>query len=115
MTLFPEMHFAPGIDMRDMTPQTLYAWVCASVACWEFGTACVATSIKRPGSLHSKGQAIDIGMRDVSLAKGDAIHEKLDKWIGRAGGGQYDVVNELRPGSSPNWTGPHIHIEFDPK
>jgi hypothetical protein len=64
---------------------------------------------------HSNGNAIDIGMRDVDLTVADMIWSRLDSWIGRRGGGQFDVVNELRPGSSAGWTGPHIHIEFDPK
>lgn len=120
MSQHPEMHFGPGVRLEQMTPQTLYAWGCAAIACWEKGIPCVARSLYRPGlfakmGFHSNGNAIDIGMANVDPVVGDAICERLHKWIGRAGGGQYDVVNELRPGSSAGWTGPHIHIEFDPK
>lgn len=120
MSDLPEMHFGPGVDLRNMTPQTLYAWNCAAVVCHKRGVPCVARSLHRPGlfsvmGFHSTGNAIDIGMGGVDPQVGDIICGELDKWIGRRGGGQYDVVNELRPGSSAGWTGPHIHIEFDPK
>lgn len=113
--ILPEMHFRYGVDMRFMSPQILYAWICAAQACDAYKVPCVASSIYRDGSLHATGNAIDISMRDVPVSVGDAIHARLSSWIGRLGGGQFDVVNELRPGSSPGWTGPHIHIEFDPK
>lgn len=118
--MVPEMHFGPGVDLRNMSTQILYAWICAAQACAEFDVRCVARSVNRPGvfavmGFHSNGNAIDIGMRGVPLDKAQGIVNRLEQWIGRTGGGQFDVVNELRPGSSPKWTGPHIHIEFDPK
>jgi hypothetical protein len=120
MSLYPEMHFRGGVDLRQMSPQTLYAWQCASVCCQEAGVKCEATSLYRPGlfakmGFHSNGNAIDIGMAGVPLDIAQRIWDRLEKWIGRSGGGQFDVVNELRAGSSEGWTGPHIHIEFDPK
>lgn len=120
MTKHPEMHFRPGVDLRKMTPQTLYAWQCASVVCFDYGIPCEASNLYQPGifarfGFHSDGNAIDIGMRDIDLKVGDAVCERLKRWIGREGGGQYDVINELRPGTSTYWSGPHIHIEFDPK
>lgn len=112
-----ELHFARGVDLRNMSPQSLLAWHAAASVCAGMDVPCVVSSVFRPGNLskHGKGDAIDVGMRGIPLDVGDLIHAKLEVWLGRTGGGQYDVVNELRPGTSANWTGPHIHIEFDPK
>lgn len=115
----PQIHFAPGVKLDKLTPQTLYAMTCAAVVCCERGVPCKVSSLYRPGifaavGFHGDGNAVDFAMRDVDPVVGDIICSQLDGWIGRRGGGQYDVVNEIRPGTSKGWTGPHIHIEFDP-
>lgn len=112
-------HFKPGCDLRMMTPQTFLAWSVAAEVYEASGELCWATSIYRPGTwdqvmLHGVGDAIDLGLRDAAghvfndkLI--DSIYQQLAHRLGKAYGGQYDVIDErAAPG------GPHIHIEFQP-
>lgn len=120
------LHFANRIDWRMMSPQVALALQVASECFGEEGEDCLVTCIKRPGDfkrdgLHAIGQAADLAVRRyrggelIPLDAMDRIVAKLQSRLGRTGGGQFDVVDERAPGSSPRWTGPHIHIEFDPK
>jgi hypothetical protein len=121
----PETHFRSGVDLRLMSPQILFAWQVAAICFAEEGLRCEATSLRRDAPFavagyHATGNAIDLGLRDEHgaqhpLEASDRIVARLRGWIGREGGGQFDIVDEARPGASAGWTGPHIHIEFDPK
>jgi len=114
------LHFKPGVDLRNMQPQTLLAWIVASEVYERHGQACFATSLYREGTweqvmLHGKGLAIDLGLRDSTGAVFDgptidAIVAELRTRLGKPYGGQYDVVDERAAKG-----GPHIHVEFDPK
>jgi len=119
------LHFKGGVDMREMTPQILFAWIVASEVYESVGEVCMATSLYRQGTwdqvlLHGKGAAIDLAIRKpdgtpFEVGTVDAIVQQLTHRLGKKYGGQYDVVDERGAGSSAGWTGAHIHIEFDPK
>lgn len=119
------LHFMPGVRMELLKPQTVLAMVVASECYGEHHEDAILTCVDRPGEFakqgyHSKGQAIDLATRRldgsfIPVEVMDEIVKKLRDRIGREGGGQYDVVDERKPGSSANWTGSHIHIEYDPK
>jgi hypothetical protein len=113
-------YWKPGVDLREMAPQTLLAWGVAAEVYERHGKICRATSLYRQGTwdqvlLHGKGAAIDLGLRDLDGTLYDplvidSIFDELTDRLGKAHGGQYDVVDErAAPG------GPHLHIEFDPK
>jgi hypothetical protein len=113
-------YWKAGVDLREMTPQSLLAWDVAAEVYERHGKICRVTSLYRMGTwdqvlLHGRGMAVDFGLRDLdgSLYDGlviDSIVDELTHRLGKPGGGQYDVVDERNaPG------GPHIHIEFDPK
>jgi hypothetical protein len=114
------LYLKPGVDLRQMSPQTLLAWMVATEIYERHGYPCRVTSLKRDGTweqvmLHGSGNAVDLGIRAPSgdlLPDNviDSIVEELGQRIGRQGGGQYDVVDERAAVG-----GPHIHIEFDPK
>lgn len=113
--------FVPGLDMREMTTQTLFAWGVADEVFLAHGIKdCWATSLRRQGTweqvlLHGSGNAIDIGIRDeqgkvFAPETITSIVMMLTRRIGKPFGGQFDVLDERdAPG------GPHIHIEFDPR
>jgi len=120
------LHIMPGVNLRGLQSQALLALTVAIDAFGCQGYDCILTCAKRDGPFsadgyHSTGQAIDLSVRMMS---GDPIPDEavsiilaqLNAVLGRPGGGQYDVVDE-RPGHSPSpqSTGAHIHIEFDPK
>jgi len=119
------IHIMNGVDLRNVQPQTILAVMVAEEAFSQRGRDCIITSAYRKGPwrdtlLHGTGCAVDLSVRDlrgVELPKPevDAVLAQLNLVLGRPGGGQYDVVDERNPGSSPGWSGPHIHIEFDPK
>lgn len=119
------LHFMPNVDIRMMSSQALLALVVASECYWEEVEHCLVTSVKREGTFlekgyHSTGNAVDIAVRRmdgtlIPTEKMDRIIHQLRIRLGRSGGGQYDVVDERASHSSANWTGAHVHIEFDPK
>jgi hypothetical protein len=120
------LHFLPGIDLKLLKPQTVLAIAVANDAFTEAGEDCLVTSVCRQGAFlevgyHGAGEAVDIAVRrlDGTMIEDGVMNiiiRKLQSRIGRPGGGQYDVVDE-RPDHSPSSrsTGPHIHIEYDPK
>lgn len=119
------LHFKNGVDLRNLTPQTTLALQVASECFAEEDEHVLVTSVYRPGllnvvGLHGAGNAVDIAVRDlkgnpIKVEKIQRILAQLNLRLGRVGGGQFDVVDEIAPASSTYWTGSHIHIEFDPK
>jgi hypothetical protein len=65
-----------------------------------------------PGTLHFEGAAADIRMGNVPPDKRAALCEEVKKRLDRYG---FDVVPELVAPAGKVWSGPHMHIEFDPK
>jgi hypothetical protein len=119
------LHFKNGVNLRGLQPQAVLALVVASETFAEVHEDCLVTSAVRDGTFqehgfHATGQAVDIAVRRLDGTPIPApvcaqIVRQLGLRIGRLGGGQYDVVDEMAAGASPGWTGAHIHIEFDPK
>jgi hypothetical protein len=118
------LHFKDGVNLRGLQPQAVLAMVVASETYAEVHEDCLVTSAVRDGTFeehgyHAKGLAIDVAARRLDgtpipspvMAQ---IWKQINLRIGRMGGGQYDVVDELTRGGF-GWTGAHIHIEFDPK
>jgi hypothetical protein len=120
------LHFMPNVDLRRMTPQAGLAMQVASEVYAEESEECLITSVCRQGTfaevgLHGDGNAVDLSVRRLDGTPiedfvMDRIVYQIGIRIGKVGGGQYDVVDE-RPGHtpSPHATGPHIHVEYDPK
>lgn len=119
------LHFKEGVNLRGMSPQICLALQVASETFAEVHEDCLVTSVTRNGTFaehgyHATGNACDIAVRrldgsQIPAAVCAQIVKQLDLRLGRLGGGQYDVVDEMAPGASAGWTGAHIHIEFDPK
>ena len=119
------LHIKGGVNLRGMVPQIALAIQIATDAFAEQNEDCTITSLTRDGTFaecgfHSVGAAVDIsvaklGGNPIEQYKVDRVLWRLETVIGRQGGGQFDIVDERAPGSSPGWTGAHIHIEFDPK
>jgi hypothetical protein len=122
------IHFKsnPKLDWGMLAPQIVLALAVASECFAEEGEDCLVTCLRRPGTFatqgfHFDGRAVDLGVRrvrggeDIPEDKMDRIVLKLEARLGRSGGGPFDVVDERKPGSSPGWTGPHIHLEFQPR
>lgn len=109
------LYLKPGVDLRDLQPQTLLAFMVADEVYADHGLPCRITSVYRDGSmLHTEGFAVDLGLRDGNgeLYADDIIDSLVDSLKARIGKPlhQFDVVDErTAPG------GPHIHIEFDPR
>lgn len=87
-----------------------------------YGHDCVVTSLTdgshNPGSLHPKGRAADVRIKQIVDASGQidqgkvtGIFNKLKSSLQPHG---FDVVYEGGVGATPMTTGAHIHIEFDP-
>ena len=128
------LHFAPGIDWALMQPQIALALTVASECYAEEGEDCYVTGLDRhvpgprdPGAdfkrhgFHSNGRAADLGVKrfrgwdPIPEDKMDRILARLEARLGRSGGGPFDVLDERKPrADSPGWSGPHIHIEFQP-
>ena len=95
----------PGVDVRGIQPEILLARIEAGEIFGRYGYSCTLTSggegEHKVGSLHPKGQAIDLRIRHMDRRLWPVVAEEL----GKALGPQYDVVLESD----------HIHCEFDPK
>lgn len=121
------LHFKPGLDWSLMAPQIAVALLVASECYAESGEDCLVTCLTRKGEFkdqgfHSTGEACDLATRryrggePIPEDKMDRIVAALEARLGRSGGGPFDVVDERKPrADSPNRTGPHIHIEWDPR
>jgi hypothetical protein len=117
------LHFKDGVNLRGLQPQAVLAMVVASETFAEVHEDCLITSAVRNGTFEEHGYhatGIDVAARRLDGTPIPApvmaqIWKQLNLRIGRMGGGQYDVVDEMAHGASPGWTGAHIHIEFDPK
>ena len=120
------LHFKPGVNWERMSPQIVLALAVASECYGEVGEDCLVTCIQRgedfsKDGYHAMGYAADLSVKRYRGGElipdpvMDRIVSALQARLGRPGGGQFDVVDERQPHSSAGWTGPHIHIEFDPK
>ncbi len=84
-----------------------------------FGTPLTVTALTdgqhNPGSLHCKGLAVDIRLRDLtSPADASQFYEALKTSLDNEG---FDIVLEgENPGetTTPFTTGEHVHAEYDP-
>lgn len=130
------LHFANKADWRLMVPQLACALMVVSECFGEEGEDAFVTGLDRhikggiPGGtldfatngFHSNGRAADFSVKryrggdPIPEDKLDRIIAKIEARLGRSGGGPFDVLDERRPRpDSPGWTGPHIHIEFQPQ
>lgn len=130
------LHFAPGVDWRLMTPQLSVALLVASECYGEEGEDCYVTCLDRheegvaPGGpedfaingFHSNGRAADLSVKryrggdPIPEDKMDRIFAKLESRLGRSDRGPFDVLDERKPRpDSPRRTGPHLHLEFQPR
>lgn len=124
------MRLAPGVDAWMVKPELVLGLHVADGVFESFGRHLLVTSLYRTGPgtlLHGRGYAADLRLPsrseraeyapfagdDASLDQvvTDALRRALG---GTKPGGQWDVLLELGPDASPQWTGAHIHIEFDP-
>ena len=129
------LHFASSIKWDNMQSQIALALTVASECFGEEGEDCYVTGLDRhvpgvvPGSpedfavngFHSNGRAADLSVKrlrggeNIPDDKMDRIFAALNARLGRVGGSPFDVLDERHPrADSPSWTGPHIHIEFQP-
>lgn len=94
-----------SVRFVDIKPGILYAFPIIEEIYQHFGHECVITSLNdskhMKGSLHYKGQAVDIRTRYFDSNTLAQVYNELVRRLGK----KYDVVLE----------GNHIHVEFDPK
>lgn len=94
-----------GVQLLGMQPQTLLAMVFAMGVCERHNTGFTITSVcdgkHARASLHYKGLAFDMRIRDMTGATKIDVFDELKRSLGEA----YDVVLE----------NDHIHCEYDPK
>ncbi len=129
------LHFASNIDWRLMVPQIAVALNVASECYAEEGEDCYVSGLDRHvkglpeqspedfkvNGFHSNGRAADLsvlrarGGGPIPDDKMDRIIARLETRLGRSGGSPFDVLDERYPRpDSPGWTGPHVHLEFQP-
>ena len=96
-----------GVDVRGIQPEILLARTIAGEIFARYGHDAIITSGSegehKENSLHPKGLAIDLRIRQMDKRLWPVVAEAL----GKALGPQYDVILEAKK--------LHIHVEFDPK
>lgn len=106
----------PGVDLSYLTPQMVLALIVAEEVYEAHGHPCRVTSVFRKDALlHTSGKAVDLGIRDGNGEVYpddvlDSIVDDLNRRLGKAHGGQFDVVDERSAQG-----GPHLHLEFQPQ
>lgn len=127
------LHFAPGLDWSLLIPQIAIALTVASECYAEEGEDCYVSGLTRRikgatpeqafrvHGFHSTGAAADLAVKRyrggvlIPQDKMDRIYARLESRLGRSGGSPFDVLDERNPRpDSPGWSGPHIHLEFQP-
>jgi hypothetical protein len=97
----------PGVKLEGVCPEIVLALQVANTVYEDAGQRLTVTSVcdgtHKPGSLHYKGKAADLRLRDVPRARWETLREM----VAAAVGVEFDVVLELEP--------PHLHLELDPK
>ena len=96
-----------GVDVRGLGVEILLARIEAGEIFGRYGYTVTLTSAgegeHKVGSLHPKGQAIDLRIRHMDRRLWPVVAEELSKALGP----QYDVILEAKK--------LHLHVEFDPK
>jgi len=106
-----------AVIYQGLQPEMYYALgVATALKEKMFDMNCVVTSLldgeHNPGSLHPKGLACDLRTIDLSVGERQAWFGVLKSELESVG---YDVVWEGGVGATPETTGAHIHVEFQPK
>lgn len=99
------LRLKPGVDLRLIVPQVVFALNVAERLYAKFDAECVVTS-GRDGrhsdrSLHYLGRAVDLRTRVFTANQAAALRNELADALGP----QYDVILESD----------HIHLEWDPR
>jgi hypothetical protein len=105
------MKVKASVNLAGCSFQIGYAAAVASFFFNREGVDFIVTSAKDgthgTGSLHAKGDAIDIRTRHLTTAQGDRILRDIKLSLELFG---FDVIDErAKPGA------PHFHVEFQPK
>ena len=104
-SLVGAMPVKPGVSMRGVRPEIVFAMAEAHAWCEKHGHEFVVTSCTEGrhsrGSRHYVGLAFDARTREMSAAEKTAFKKHMSKALGA----EFDVVSEPT----------HLHIEFDPK
>jgi hypothetical protein len=99
------LRLKPGVQMRSLKPQCLFAMVVADEIFRQHAVDLVITSIDgdvhSTGSRHWMGVAFDCRTRDLIRKDQKTAHAKLVEALGV----DFDVILESD----------HIHVEWDPK
>lgn len=99
------MKIKSGVDIKGIQPEIVVGLIVSNdvyrSATAEFRLTSALEGVHMVGSKHGIGQAIDIGIRDLSSDKVLNMFAALKLNLGE----QFNVVLESD----------HIHIEFDPK
>jgi hypothetical protein len=100
-----------GASVRGLRPEIIMAVIVAAGVYAEYEKPCVLTEgtggKHRKHSLHNKGLAIDLRVRDPE-GKWELSQEQVEEIVMKLSyrlGAEFQVVNEYD----------HIHIEFDPE
>ena len=108
------LHLKEGVVVDGLAQEMFYALGLADQAYADEGLECIVTSAKdshhNVNSIHGQGLAVDLHNSDLQPDQYDRIWLKL-KRLEKYG---FDVIKEV-PGSTAATTGPHFHIEFQPK
>lgn len=109
------MKFKPGVIADGAKWQLGFALaVCEDIyklAGYELTVTSMLDGTHNPGSLHPKGLAADLRVKNVDEAQRIPIYHRI---LGALRPFGFDVCWEGAPGATPATTGAHIHVEYDP-
>ena len=84
--------------------------------CAQFHKDITLTSAYRKNSgIHKAFRAFDMRTTNLSEKEGDGLVEFINAHIDYGDGKHFVIKDERKPGSSPNWTAPHFHVQVPPR
>jgi hypothetical protein len=107
------MRIKAGVKIKGLQPEIILGLIMAEAVYKNHGFEAIVTSAKDgrhgPGSLHYKGQAIDLRTRHLPFGLDETIARDLRERLGD----DFDVLAEKDDPQTGKVM--HIHLEFDPK
>ena len=99
----------PGVKLEHLSPQILLGIVIVAGIYARWGADLTITvgsnGTHKVGSLHGKGDAVDLRTHNITADVRDGIYEQAKKALGE----NYDILLEGKDTENE-----HLHVEYDP-
>ena len=75
----------------------------------------LTSAYRKNSGTHKAFRAFDMRTSNLSDKESDELVEFINTHVDYGDGVHFIIKDERKPGSSDNWTGPHIHVQVPPR